>query len=199
MTTIEKTLLLLSCQSVWTSLVYLVASCIKILFFSFSLFPPCLATFENFENCLFLSTAAGLVTAISMSIPPSLFREVFHISEPWVLDAIGSALMSGYVMSSSFLTCCDRTPHQKARVLTLLFYRGPSQSLLFFFCLGAGGRWTAAVLYWSRWCFWEFPVVLQRTTRGFKNFKWHSFDFVDSGYSYFNGLDFLLIPISALR
>lgn len=99
--------------------------------------------------------------------PAQFFREVFHITEPWVLDAIGSALMSGYVMSSSFLTCCGQTPHQKARVLTSLFYGGPSCSLLFLFCLGAGGRGTAAAFYWSRWCSWEFPVMLHRTASGF--------------------------------
>lgn len=140
------------------------------------------------RKCLFLPTTVGLVTAITTSIPPSLFREVFHITEPWVLNAISSALMSGYVMSSSFLTCCGRTPHQKARVLTPLFYRGPLPSLLFFFCLGAGGKWTAAALHWSRWCFWEFPVMLQRTTSGFKNFKWPFFKLVDSGNSTFMDL-----------
>lgn len=102
----------------------------------------------------------GLVTAISTSIPSSLFKEVVHITGPWVLDAIDSALMSGNVMSSCFLTCSGRAPHQKATVLTPPFYRGPSPSLLFFFCLGAGGKWTAAMWCWSRWCFWELPVWL---------------------------------------
>lgn len=117
---------------------------------------------------------------MSTSIPPSLFKEVFHITGLWVLDAIGSALMSGYVMSSCFLTCCGRAPHQKATVSTPLFYRGPSPSLLFFFCHGAGGKRTAAAWCWSRWCFWEFPVwlqvTLQLTKNTFKKFKLHSFD-----------------------
>lgn len=84
---------------------------------------------------LSLSTTTGLVTAISKSILPSVFRKLFRITEPRVLDAIGSALMSGFEVSSSFLTFCGQTPHQKATVLTPPFYRGPFLGLVFFFVL----------------------------------------------------------------